>query len=53
MQEADASMMEESDKGKAQGKPASPAEAPCVQAGVCDSGCDSAAGAVSGTPDQP
>ena len=53
VQEADASVMEESDKGKAQGKPVPPVKAPCVQAGVCNSGCDNAAGAVGGTPDQP
>ena len=45
VQEADASVMEESDKGKALGKPASPAETPSVQAGVCEGSCGSAAGA--------
>ena len=50
---AGAPTMKESSKGEAQGTPASLTEAPCVQAEVCDGGCDSAAGAVSGTPDQP
>ena len=53
VQEADASAMKESDKGKAPGTPTLLAEAPCMQAEVCDGGCDSAAGAVGGTPDQP
>ena len=60
VQKADASAMEECDKGslRALGKPASPAEAPsvllsAVQVGACESGCGSAAGAVGGTPDQP
>ena len=53
VQEADASVMRGSSKGKAQGKPVLFAEAPCMQAEVCDSGCGSAAGAVSGTPNQP
>ena len=53
VQEADAPVMKESDKGKAQGTSMSLAGAPCVQAEVCNSGCGSAAGAVSGTPDQP
>ena len=53
VQEADASVMKESDKGKAQGTLMSLAEAPCVQAEVCDGGCDSAAGVVSGTLNQP
>ena len=53
VQEADASTMEESNNSKALGKPMLPAEVPSVQAGVCDSGCDSAAGAVSGIPNQP
>ena len=42
-QEADASAVEKSDKGKALGKPASPAEAPSVQAGVCEGSRGSAA----------
>ena len=53
VQEADASAMRESDEGKAQGTPTSPAEAPCVRAEVRDGGCGSAAGAVGGIPDQP
>ena len=53
VQKADASAMEESDKGKAPGKPASPAEATSVQAGVCEGSCGSAVGAVGGIPDQP
>ena len=53
VQEADASAMEENDKGKALGKSASPVEAPSVQVGVCEGSCGSAAGAVGGTPDQP
>ena len=53
VQEADASVMKENDKGKAQGKPTLLAEAPCMQTEVCDSGCDSTAGAVGGTSDQP
>ena len=39
VQKADASAMEESNKGKALDKPVSPAEVPSVQAGVCDGGC--------------
>ena len=53
VQEADAPVMEENDKGKAQGTPTSLAGAPCVQAEVCDGGCGSAVGAVGGIPDQP
>ena len=53
VQEADASVMEECDKGKALGKPTLPAGAPSVQVEACESGCGSAAGAVGGTPDQP
>ena len=53
VQEADAPAVEESDEGETLGKPASPAEDPSMQAGVCDGGCGSAAGAVGGTPDQP
>ena len=53
VQEADASAMEECDEGKALGKPTSPVEAPSVQVEACESGCDSAAGAVGETPDQP
>ena len=53
VQETDASVVKENDKGKALGKPASPAEAPSVQAGVCEGSSGSAAGAVGGTPDQP
>ena len=49
----DCPVMKESNKGKAQGTPMSLAGAPCVQVEVCDSGCGSAAGVVSGTPDQP
>ena len=45
--------MEESDKGEAAGKPASPMEAPSVQTGVCEGSRGSAAGAVGGTSDQP
>ena len=43
VQEADASTMKESDKGKAQGTPMLLVEAPCMQAEVCDGGCGSAA----------
>jgi hypothetical protein len=53
VQGTDASAVKEGDKGKALGEPASPAEDPSMQAGVCDGGCGSAAGAVGGTPDQP
>jgi hypothetical protein len=53
VQEADSSAMKENGKGEAQGKPASFAEAPYMQAEVCDGVCGSAAGAVGGTPDQP
>ena len=53
VQGADAPAMEESDKGKALGKPVLPAEAPSVQARVCEGSRGSAAGAVGGTSDQP
>ena len=52
VQETDASAVKENDTGKALGTSASPAEAPSVQAGVCEGSGGSAAGAVSGTPDQ-
>ena len=48
-----ASAMKESGKGKAQSMPVSFVEAPCMQAEVCNSGCDSAASVVGGTPNQP
>ena len=53
VQKADASAVKKSDKGKAQGKPASLVEAPSMQMGVCDGGFDGAVGAVGGIPDQP
>ena len=53
VQDTEASTMKEDDKGKALGKPALPAEAPSVQVEACNGGCGSAAGAVSGTPNQP
>ena len=53
VQEADAPAMEESDKGKALGKPALPVEAPSMQVRVCKGSCDSAASAVGGTSNQP
>ena len=53
VQEADASEVEGDGTGNALGKPASPAEAPSMQAEACEGSCDSAAGAVSGTPGQP
>ena len=53
VQEADASEVEGDGMGNALGTPASPAEAPNVQAEACEGSCDSAAGAVGGTPDQP
>ena len=53
VQETDASAVKENDTGKALGKPASPEEAPCAQARVCDGGCDSAAGAVGNTRPAP
>ena len=53
MQEADASEVEGDSTGNASGKLTSPVEAPSMQVEACDGSCDSAAGAVSGTPDQP
>ena len=53
LQEADASAMEESGTGRVPSKPTSPAEASSMQAGACEGSCDSAAGVVDGTPDQP
>ena len=53
VQDTEASAMMEDDKDKALGKPVSSVEAPSVQAEACDGGCDSAVGAVGGTPDQP
>ena len=53
VQGTDASTVKEGDKGKAPGEPVSPAEAPSTQAEVCKGSGGSAAGAVSGTPDQP
>ena len=53
VQETDASVVVGDDVGQAPGKPASPAEAPTVQARACEGSCGSVVGAVSGTPDQP
>ena len=53
VQEADASVVEGDSMGSVLGKPVSPGAAPSVQAEACDGSCDSAAGVVSGTPDQP
>ena len=53
VQGMDASAVKEGDKGTALGEPASPAEAPSMQAEVCEGSGGSAAGAVGGTPDQP
>ena len=53
VQEADASAVKENNTGKALGKSALPAGAPSVQAEVCEGSGGGAAGAVSGTPNQP
>ena len=53
VQGTDASAVKENNTGKALGTSASPAEAPSVQAEVCEGSGGSAAGAVGGTPDQP